>query len=67
MQTLKSILLPIMGMLFLLMFIIFAYIQDSVFLDKILVCSFILTIVFIARMRCKAQRKTSNKLNFFKT
>lgn len=46
----KSISLPIIGMIVLAIFVIIAYTYKSVFLDKILVCSFILTTVFLARI-----------------
>lgn len=54
MFTLKSIVLPIIGMLVLVIFCSLAYVRESVFMDKIFVCSFILTTVFIAKMRTKA-------------
>jgi hypothetical protein len=51
MKTSKSIILPIIGMISVLICIGFAYKTNNVFLDKLLVCGFILAIVFIARMR----------------
>ena len=47
MQLSKSTLLPIVGMVVLVIFVIFCYVHESIFLDRILVCSFILSIVFI--------------------
>jgi hypothetical protein len=53
MFTLKSTVLSILGMIGLLLFNTLAFVRESVFLDKILVCSFILTLVFIAKMRAR--------------
>ena len=55
MFTLKSNVLPIIGMLVLLIFCSVAYARESVFMDKILLCSFILTTVFIGKMRSNSQ------------
>ncbi|GAA4800646.1 hypothetical protein GCM10023330_02790 [Litoribaculum gwangyangense] len=54
MFTQKQMVLPILGMIILLLFITLAYVRESVFMDKILVCSFIITTVFIARVRAKS-------------
>ena len=51
MKTLKTIILPITGMISVLICIGFAYKTNSVFLDKLLVSGFILAVIFIARMR----------------
>ncbi|MFT5942886.1 MAG: hypothetical protein ACI9Q4_002152 [Sediminicola sp.] len=50
MQLSKSTLLPIVGMVVLVIFVIFCYVHESIFLDRILVCSFILSIVFIGKI-----------------
>jgi arginine exporter protein ArgO len=47
----KSILLPVMGMSTLIFFIGISWINNHVFLDKLLLCGFILTVIFIARLR----------------
>lgn len=47
----KHLILPILGMIILMIFNALAYIRESVFMDKILICSFILTAVFIAKVR----------------
>ncbi len=49
----KSIVLPVLGMIVLVMFNVFAFVRETVFIDEIVVSSFILTTVFIARMRSK--------------
>ncbi len=51
MQLTKSIVLPIVGMMVLILFNIISYTQDSIFFDKIMICSFILSVVFIGKMR----------------
>ena len=47
----KSIVLPMLGMAVMLFFVALSYFNNYIFLDKLLICSFILTIVFIAKMR----------------
>ena len=51
MQLSKSTLLSIVGMVVLTVFVIFCYIKESIFLDRILISSFILSIVFLAKIR----------------
>ncbi|SFN98191.1 hypothetical protein SAMN04487989_1088 [Bizionia echini] len=55
MSNLKPYALPTFGMLILIMFIILAYVRESVFLDKLLVCGFIVTTIYISRLRSKFQ------------
>lgn len=52
----KSIVLPMLGMAIMFFFIALSYFNNHIFLDKLLVCSFILTIVFIAKMRDKLNK-----------
>ena len=47
----KHLILPVLGMIILMIFNALAYLRGSVFMDKLLICSFILTAVFIARVR----------------
>lgn len=49
----KTVILPIIGMIVLVFFVTLSYMRNQIFLDKLLLCSFILTIVFIAKMRNK--------------
>jgi len=51
MQFPKSTLLPVVGMIILAAFIVTSYVHGAFFLDQILICSFILSVVFIAKMR----------------
>ncbi len=51
MQLSKSTLLSIVGMAVLAVFVTFCYVNESIFLDRILISSFILSIVFIAKIR----------------
>jgi hypothetical protein len=62
MELSKSTLLPIMGMVVLALFIAISYIQESVFLNQILICSFILSIVFIGKIR-EDLSNTSNRID----
>jgi hypothetical protein len=47
----KNMLLPILGMVVLSLFALMSYLHDSIFLDRILICSSILSVVFIGRIR----------------
>jgi len=49
MFKLKTNLLPVIGLFVMVAVSIVAYIQESVFFDKILVCNFILLMVFFAK------------------
>ncbi|ALM06745.1 hypothetical protein SB49_02185 [Sediminicola sp. YIK13] len=51
MQLSKSTLLSIAGMVVLALFVTFCYVNDSIFLDRILISSFILSIVFLVKIR----------------
>ncbi len=63
MKSSKSTVLPILGMTALALFIAISYAYESVFLDQILICSFILSIVFIAKMREGSQQLIDNRDN----
>lgn len=62
-QLSKSIVLPILGMIILAVFIIMSYVLDSIFLDRILVCSLILSVVFIGKIRDNLHQSSSNPKN----
>jgi len=51
MQLKKKIFLPILGMVFLVLLNLISFMNGALFLDKLLACSFILTIVFVGRIR----------------
>ncbi len=51
MQLKKKIFLPILGMVFLILLNLFSFMNGALFLDKLLACSFILTIVFVGKVR----------------
>jgi hypothetical protein len=66
----KSTVLPIMGMVVLAVFIIISYIHGSIFLNQIVVCSLILSVVFIAKIRdgvhqtmANPENRTNNRLS----
>lgn len=63
MKTIKAIILPVLGLLSVLAFIVLAYATNHVFLDKLLICGFILTMVFMARMRDIIKQNTSHAKN----
>lgn len=63
MQISKSTLLPILGMVVLVIFITLSYINGAIFLDRILICSFILSIVFIAKLRESLNRNKEVQKN----
>lgn len=50
MKHLKKIILPILSLIFLIIFIALAYNIDYVFLDKIIICSLILGIIFLIKI-----------------
>jgi len=56
----KSTILPIAGMVALLFFILMSYVNDSILLDRILICSLILSVIFIAKIRSSNYRTISN-------
>ena len=60
MKSLKSTFLPLLGLTVLLFFIAMSYLHNSLFLDKIIVCSFILGIIFLAKMRSEINKSYSN-------
>jgi hypothetical protein len=56
----KSKILPLTGMAILILFIVMSWLNESIFLDRILVCSFILFAIFIVNIRNVAQRPQEN-------
>ncbi len=57
----KSRILPMTGMAMLIVFIVLSWLNDSIFLDRILLCSFILFAIFIVNMRNVAQQSQENE------
>jgi len=57
----KSKILPMTGMAMLVLFIVMSWLNGSIFLDRILLCSFILFAIFIVNMRNVAQRPQKNE------
>lgn len=51
MQFSKSTFLPILGMIAIMFFIGMAYLNNHIFLDKLVLCSFILGLVIFAKVR----------------
>jgi len=49
------------GMAMLVLFIVMSWLNGSIFLDRILLCSFILFAIFIVNMRNVAQRPQKNE------
>lgn len=56
----KSTALPIIGMFVLGLFILLSYLNGAMFLDRILVCSLILSVIFINKLRENYHASTSN-------
>ncbi len=56
MKFTKSKILPVIGLLVLVFFMAMSYVNDSIFLDKIVICSFILGMVFFAKMRAESSK-----------
>jgi hypothetical protein len=56
----KSKILPLTGMAILILFIVMSWLNESIFLDRILLCSFILFAIFIVNIRNVAQRPQQN-------
>ena len=52
----KTHIYPVMGLTLLAILVLIAYMTESVFLDRLLVCSFILLFVFIGKMRENANK-----------
>jgi len=63
MKFLKSTFLPFLGLTVLLFFIAMSYFHSSLFLDKLIVCSFILGMVFFAKIRSESNNSYSNTDN----
>jgi hypothetical protein len=50
MQFSKPTILPVMGIILLALLIVMSYVNEALFLDRILICSVILSFVFIAKL-----------------
>ncbi len=61
MQLSKSSVVSILGLIVLLSFIALAYFTNYVFLDKIVVCSSILVMVFFAKLRGESHNANYQK------
>jgi hypothetical protein len=60
MQFSKSTLLPILGLVVLGFFILLAYLNNHIFLDKIILCSLILCLVLFAKTRGEGNNNSRN-------
>ncbi|MFH6767101.1 hypothetical protein V8G56_00015 [Gaetbulibacter aquiaggeris] len=60
MQFSKSTFLPILGLVVLIFFVGMAYLNNHIFLDKLVLCSFILGLVFFTKMRGESNETKSN-------
>lgn len=56
MKLYKSLALPILGMAVLVSFTLWSYLHDAIFLDRLLACTLILSVVFISKIREIAQQ-----------
>jgi hypothetical protein len=63
MEFSKSTFLPVLGLIVLLFFIGMAYLNNHIFLDKLVLCSFILGLVFFTKMRGESNGTRSNSDN----
>lgn len=57
----KATTLPILGMLILGIFILLSYLNGAIFLDRILICSLILSVIFINKIRESYHASASNE------
>lgn len=60
MQFSKSTFLPILGLIVLIFFITMSYLNNHIFLDKIILCSSILGLVFFAKIRGESFKSSKN-------
>ena len=56
MQSLKKVTTTLLGALLIASFIVLSYMEESLFLDRILLCSFILGAVLLANIRSGVRR-----------
>ena len=64
MHSLKSSVVLFIGLTVLLFFIGLSYFNNSIFLDKILVCAFILGLLFFTKTKEESGNKNSNKSKY---
>ena len=57
----KSIILPLLGMMALAALALVSYLHGSVYFDRIIVCTFILSVVFLGKM--KEELRSEEKFN----
>ncbi|WP_149277335.1 hypothetical protein [Pareuzebyella sediminis] len=50
MQLNKSLALPILGMAVLIIFNLWSYLHEAIFLDRLLICTLILGLIFISKV-----------------
>lgn len=63
MQLSKSTILSIVGMTLLALFVLICYVNKSIFLDRILISSFILSFVFIVKIREELHHSNGHNSN----
>lgn len=63
MNDLKSKLLPFLGMGILIFFIAMAYINNSIFLDRLLVCGLIILGIYIIKVKSNASNTVNTDRN----
>ncbi|MBO0329095.1 hypothetical protein [[Muricauda] lutisoli] len=56
MQSFKKVTTTLLGVLLIASFILLSYMEESLFLDRILLCSFILGAVLLANIRSGVRR-----------
>jgi hypothetical protein len=63
MQFSKSTFLPMIGLIVLIFFIVIAYLNNHFLLDELMLCSFILGLVFFSKMKSESHSNQSNLSN----
>jgi hypothetical protein len=61
MQLSKQTISSILGLIGLVFFIALAYFNNNLFLDKLVVCSFILGLIFLIKMRGEVHNSNRNR------
>lgn len=64
MQFSKSTILAVLGLFIFLFLILTSYYNDQIFLDKILLCSFIIGMVFLVKMVGEGNNAERNPDNY---
>lgn len=63
MQVLKSTILPILGLVVLVLFIAMSYFNNNIFMDKIILCSAILGMIFFVKMKSEDKVNITNNVS----